>query len=91
MEFVLNFTPILASFLVSFVTVMLGYFKTTEPENFNLGKFLATLIIGIAVGLLTGLLGWDYTTAEQWLAQGGLTIWIYWFASVLSKKLPSIG
>ena len=91
MEIVLEFTPILASFLVSFITTLLGYFRTTKPENFNLGKFIGTLIIGLCIGLTTGFAGWDYTTAEQWLAQAGLTIWIYWLAGIISKKLPSFG
>ena len=83
--------PILVSFLISFVTCILGYLKTTEPEDFNLGKFLATVVIGLGIGIGTTFIGWDYTTAEQWFAQGGLTVWIYWLTSIVAKKLPAIG
>ena len=86
-----NTTPILASFFVSFITTLLGYFRTTDPESFNLGKFIATIIIGVCIGMVTSILGWDYATAQEWLAQAGLTIWIYWLAGIIAKKLPNFG
>jgi len=73
------FAAIPIGFVVGFVTSMLGYLRTTPPEDFSLPKFLATLILSVLIGAFTGYLGWDYTTAVEWLANAGVTVWIYWF------------
>lgn len=79
--------PVFISFIMAVVTSLLGYFKNTPPENFNPGKFLATILIGTVIGLLTGALGWTYETATEWLASSGLTVWIYWFANIVANRL----
>lgn len=76
-----------ASFVVAFVTVMLGYLRNTPPEDFDITKFLGTLIFAILLGVVTTVAGWDYTTAEAWLGQAGITIWVYWAAKVIAVKL----
>lgn len=76
-----------ASFVVAFITVMLGYLRNTPPEEFNITKFLGTLIFAILLGVVTSIAGWDYTTAEAWLGQAGITIWVYWTAKVIAVKL----
>ena len=88
MDFELLLGPVAFSFLTSFVTVMLGYFRDTDPDKkFEVGKFLATVIIAVIIGALTALLGWDYGTAIVWLAQAGLTVWVYWFVNIVAKQL----
>ena len=77
--------PILIPFVMAIITSLLGYFSTTPPEQFNKGKFLSTIFIGILVGVLTAVLGWDYATATQWLASSGIIIWVYWFSNILTK------
>ena len=83
------FAAIPTGFVVGFVTSMLGYLRTTPPENFSLSKFLATLILSVLIGTLTGYLGWDYTTAVEWLANAGITVWIYWFANIVVQMVSS--
>ena len=75
------------AFVIAFITVMLGYLRNTPPEEFEVVKFLGTLIFAILVGLITTLAGWNYATAEAWLGQAGLTIWAYWLAKVIAVKL----
>lgn len=75
------------AFVIAFVTSMLGYLRTTKPEDFELAKFGGTMIISILLGFVTSATGWDYTTAEIWLANAGITVWIYWGMKVLAIKL----
>ena len=73
--------------LMGLVTSLLGYLKQTPPESFELDKFLATAIIGLLIGVLTVGFGWDYTKAEQWLANGCITLYIYWVAKIVAIKV----
>jgi len=82
--------PVIISFLMAVINTLLGYFKTTNPENFDLGKFLGTILIGVFVGFLTTGLGWTYESAMDWLASSNLIIWIYWLAKIIAKKLPNV-
>lgn len=83
-----DFGKIIPATVVSaLVTSVLGYMKQTDPAiNFELDKFTATLIIGFAVGIIMCLAGVDYVTAYEYIAQGGLTIYIYWIAKIIAKK-----
>jgi len=69
------------------VTSFLGYLRNTPPEKFELDKFLATAIIGVIIGILTIGFGWDYTTAEEWLANGAITLYIYWIAKIIAIRI----
>ena len=80
--------PILIAFFTAFVNTMLGYFRNTPPEEFDVGKFVATLLIAISVGFITVYMGWTYEEATEWLAQAGLTIWLYWIAAIIVKRFP---
>ena len=73
--------------LMGLLTSTLGYLKQTPPESFELDKFLATAIIGLLIGVLTVGFGWDYTTAEQWLANGCITLYIYWVAKIIAIRV----
>jgi len=53
----------------------------------QIDKFLATAIIGWIIGLLTIGFGWDHTTAEQWLANGAITLYIYWIAKIIAIRI----
>jgi len=44
----------------------------------------ATAITGLLIGVLTVRLGWDYTRAEEWLANGAFTFYIYWIAKIIA-------
>lgn len=87
-------TPIIIAFSMAVINTLLGYFKNTPPEDFDLVKFLGTLLIGLTIGFLTVAFGWTYESAEEWLASSNLTIWLYWIAKIivaksgLSKQLP---
>ncbi len=72
--------------LAALVTSMLGYMRKTDPEQFELSKFAATCVIGLLIGLLTLKLGWSYATAQEYLANSGLTIYIYWTCKIVAKK-----
>jgi len=73
--------------LMGLFTSILGYLKQTPPESFELDKFLATAIISLIMGVLTLGFGWDYTTAEQWLANGAITLYIYWIAKIIAIRV----
>ena len=73
--------------LMAVATSILGYLRSTPPEKFELHKFLATIIISLIMGVLTIGFGWDYTVAEQWLANGCITVWIYWVVKIISMKV----
>jgi len=73
--------------LMGLVTSMLGYLKQTPPEQFELDKFLATAMISVLMGILTLGFGWDYTVAEQWLANGAITLYIYWIAKIIAIRI----
>jgi len=72
--------------MVGLTTSMLGYMRKTPPEEFELYKFLATCVIGLMIGVITLEVGWDYTTAQEYLANSGLTIYIYWLCKIIAKK-----
>lgn len=79
--------PVIISFVMAVINTLLGYFKTTDPEDFSLEKFIGTLLIGILVGLMTAGLGWTYQSAMEWLASSNLIVWIYWIAKIIANKL----
>ena len=72
--------------LMGLVTSLLGYLKQTPPEKFELDKFLATAIISVIIGILTLGFGWDYTTAQERLANGVITLYIYWIAKIIAIR-----
>ena len=73
--------------LMGLVTSLLGYLRETPPEKFELQKFLATAIISVLMGILTLGFGWDYTTAQEWLANGCITLYIYWIAKIIAIRI----
>jgi len=79
--------PVIISFLMAVINTLLGYFKTTGPEDFSLEKFIGTLLIGILVGFMTAGLGWAYESVMEWLASSNLIVWIYWIAKIIANKL----
>lgn len=73
--------------VIAFVSCMLGYIKSTPPEDFELVKFLSTLLISIMVGIVSTATGWDYNEVIIWLANANITTWTYWFIKGLAIKL----
>ena len=73
--------------LMGLLTSLLGYLKQTPPESFELDKFLATAMISVIMGILTLGFGWDYTTAQEWLANGAITLYIYWIAKIIAIRI----
>jgi len=73
--------------IMGIFTCLLGYFKQTPPEQFDLAKFLYTALISLIIGIATIYGGWTYTEVQEWLANGALTLYIYWIAKVIAKKL----
>ena len=47
----------------------------------------ATAIISLLMGILTSGFGWDYTTAQEWLANGAVTLYIYWIAKIIAIRI----
>lgn len=76
--------------IMGLVTCLLGYFKQTPAEQFELSKFLYTMLISLIIGIATIYGGWTYTDAQEWLGNGALTLYIYWIAKVIAKKLSWI-
>jgi uncharacterized membrane protein len=86
-DFATNFVKVLLPAIVSAVfNSMLGYFSSTNPDDFDPTKFIATLLIGMTIGAITVYTGWSYTQATDWLANAGLTLWLYWFAKIIAIK-----
>jgi hypothetical protein len=73
--------------LVGLLTCLLGYLKATPPEQFKLENFIYTALISLIVGVATLYGGWTYVQVEEWLGNGALTIYIYWVAKIIAKKL----
>jgi len=77
--------------IMGLVTSLLGYLRETPPENFELAKFLYTALISLIIGVATIYGGWTYAQVQEWLANGCLTMYLYWVAKVIAKKLRWIG
>ena len=77
--------------IMGLVTSLLGYLRETPPENFELAKFLYTALISLIIGVATIYGGWTYAQVQEWLANGCLTLYLYWVAKVIAKKLEWIG
>lgn len=73
--------------LVGLVTSLLGFMSKTSPEAFKLDHFIYTALISLVIGVATVAGGWNYVIMEQWLANGSLTIWLYWLAKIVAKRL----
>ena len=73
--------------VVGMVNSILGYLRSTPPEEFELDKFLATIIISLLIGIVSIGLGWTYEQAEQWLANGAVTLYVYWIAKIIAIKV----
>jgi hypothetical protein len=76
--------------LVGLVTCMFGYLKSTPPEEFKLVEFIYTVLISLIIGIATIYGGWTYAQISEWLANGCLSIWLYWIAKIIAKKLSWI-
>jgi hypothetical protein len=76
--------------LVGLVTCIFGYLKSTPPEEFKLVEFIYTVLISLIIGIATIFGGWTYAEISQWLANGCLSIWLYWIAKIIAKKLSWI-
>jgi len=73
--------------LVGLVTCIIGYLKSTPPEEFKLVEFIYTVLISLIIGIATIYGGWTYTEISEWLANGCLSVWLYWIAKIIAKKL----
>ena len=73
--------------IMGLVTSLLGYLRKTPPENFELAKFLYTALVSLIIGIAKIYGGWTYVQVQEWLANGALTLYIYWIAKVIAKKL----
>jgi len=76
--------------LVGLVTCIFGYLKSTPPEEFKLVEFIYTALISLIIGIATIYGGWTYAQISEWLANGCLSIWLYWIAKIIAKKLSWI-
>jgi hypothetical protein len=73
--------------LMGLFTCFLGYLKATPPEDFSLTAFIYTALISLIIGIATIYGGWTYAEIEQWLGNGALTLYLYWIAKIIAKKL----
>lgn len=73
--------------IMGLVNCLLGYLKSTPPESFDLTHFIFTALISLIIGIATIYGGWSYVNVEEWLANGSLTLYLYWIAKVIAKKL----
>jgi len=75
------------AFIIAFMHCMLGYIKQNPPQDFELVKFLTTLCLSMLVGWISVVTGWDYTQGLTWLANGNITIWMYWLIKIIAIKV----
>jgi hypothetical protein len=80
----------IVAILIGLFTSALGYFSKTPPKEFKLAKFIYTFLISFTIAVVSILSGWNYQMIDQWLANGSLTIWIYWISEGLAKKAEVI-
>jgi MFS family permease len=73
--------------LVGLLTSLLGWASKTTPEDFKLVNMVYTIIVSLIIGVGTVYGGWTYSMLDQWLGNGALTLWIYWMAKIIAKKL----
>jgi len=78
-------TPV--ALIMGLVNSLLGYLKSTPPESFDLTHFVFTALISLIIGIATIYGGWSYTEVQEWLANGSLTLYLYWISKVIAKKL----
>jgi NO-binding membrane sensor protein with MHYT domain len=81
------FEALIPTIIIGAFTATLGYLQKTKPEDFDPLKLIATIIISALIGTITVVTGWDYTTAAEWFANAGLTVWVYWFLQIIAVKL----
>jgi len=78
-------TPV--ALIMGLVNSLLGYLKSTPPESFDLTHFVFTALISLIIGIATIYGGWSYAEVQEWLANGSLTLYLYWISKVIAKKL----
>lgn len=78
------------AFTIGILTSVIGYFSKTAPKTFNLAKLVYTWLISLVVGILTLFAGWNYSVIYTWLANGTLTIWLYWISEGIAQKARKI-
>ena len=49
-----------------------GYLKSRTYEEFDVEKFMQTVMVGAIVGFIMGALGWEFQKAEQFALDMGL-------------------
>ncbi len=81
----MDYIAILAGFATAFGSVLLGYFKTSKPEDFSYMKLLYTVLLGTAVGTVVMFLQIPLDNALAYLGEAGITVWIYWLAQGIYK------
>lgn len=87
-DFIARFGNVLpVAVLIGIINAGLGYFRTTPPEDFDLVKLIVTMLISGLIGVLTVGLGWSYEEAQEWLANGTLTLWLYWLAKIIAMRV----
>lgn len=73
--------------IMGLCTCVLGYLKQTTPTDFKIVNFVYTFLMSLIIGVATIYGGWTYLEITEWLANGCLTLWIYWLAKIIAKKL----
>jgi hypothetical protein len=81
------FEALVPAIFLGAVTATLGYLQKTNPTDFDPLKLVTTIIISCVIGTITVVTGWDYTTATEWFANAGLTVWVYWILQIIAVKL----
>ena len=81
----MDYIAILAGFATAFGSVILGYFKTSKPEEFSFAKLLYTVLLGTAVGVVVAVMQVPTDNALAYLGEAGITVWIYWAAQGIYK------
>lgn len=77
---------LIQAILTGVCTSVLGYLKHTTPEDFSYVKLASSIAIGLIIGVVMLQFGWDYSTAEQWMAATGISIWVYWIIKTILVK-----
>ena len=80
-----DFAAIGYSTFIGVVIAFFGYAKSGEP--FDPEKFIITPIVGAITGVVMGIYGFDYTTAQTWLQNAGVLSLVEIIGKAIVRRL----